>query len=55
MPSHTTPLVRLQEGNRLFTVGNFARAHDLYTRSLAACAHNPAAYCNRAFTNLHLK
>ncbi|GIL72215.1 hypothetical protein Vretimale_304 [Volvox reticuliferus] len=42
------------EGNRLYSVGNYVRAMDFYTRSIRACAHNPAAYCNRAFVYLHL-
>eukprot|EP00198_Chlamydomonas_reinhardtii_P004839 XP_001694175.1 predicted protein [Chlamydomonas reinhardtii] len=44
-----------EEGNRLFGVGNYVRAGDLYSRSIRACAQNPAAYCNRAFVHLHLK
>ncbi|GLI64177.1 hypothetical protein VaNZ11_007368 [Volvox africanus] len=42
------------EGNRLYSVGNYVRAMDFYTRSIRACAHNPTAYCNRAFVYLHL-
>ncbi|KXZ43262.1 hypothetical protein GPECTOR_96g728 [Gonium pectorale] len=44
-----------EEGNRLYGVGNYVRALDFYNRSIGACAHNPAAYCNRAFVQLHLK
>ncbi|GLC34689.1 hypothetical protein PLESTB_001234500 [Pleodorina starrii] len=55
-PGDPAEAARLRdEGNRLYGVGNYVRALDFYNRSIRACAHNPAAYCNRAFLHLHLR